>query len=69
MLTDELPGLLVLAPDELLEGGRLDAPLPAAADLDRREVSAADERVRLRFCRDRWNEHPDCMVEPPRTSF
>lgn len=28
-----------------------------------------DERVRLRFCRDRWNEHPDCMVEPPRTSF
>jgi len=28
-----------------------------------------EERVRLRFCRDRWNEHPDCMVEPPRTSF
>lgn len=21
-----------------------------------------DERVRLRYCRDRWNEHPDCMV-------
>lgn len=22
-----------------------------------------DERVRLRFCRDRWNEHPDCTVQ------
>jgi len=22
-----------------------------------------NERVRLRFCRDRWNEHPDCRVE------
>ncbi len=22
-----------------------------------------NERVRLRFCRDRWNEHPDCKVE------
>jgi len=27
-----------------------------------------DERVRLRFCRDRWNEHPDCNVETPRNS-
>ncbi len=25
------------------------------------------ERVRLRFCRDRWNVHPDCQVEPERT--
>jgi hypothetical protein len=25
-----------------------------------------NERVRLRFCRDRWNAHPDCMVEAPR---
>lgn len=23
-----------------------------------------DERVRLRYCRDLWNEHPDCMVTP-----
>jgi hypothetical protein len=22
-----------------------------------------EERVRLRFCRDRWDEHPDCMVD------
>ena len=27
-----------------------------------------DERVRLRFCRDRWNEHPDCNVETPRNN-
>ncbi|GAA4416738.1 hypothetical protein [Quisquiliibacterium transsilvanicum] len=25
-----------------------------------------NERVRLRFCRERWNAHPDCMVESPR---
>jgi hypothetical protein len=25
-----------------------------------------NERVRLRFCRDRWNAHPDCIVEAPR---
>lgn len=24
------------------------------------------ERVRLRFCRDRWNAHPDCIVESAR---
>ncbi|KAA0222228.1 hypothetical protein EDM76_13600 [bacterium] len=23
-----------------------------------------NERVRLRFCRNRWNAHPDCEVGP-----
>ena len=24
-----------------------------------------NERVRLRYCRDRWNEHPDCAASAP----
>lgn len=29
-----------------------------------------DERIRLRYCRDRWNQHPDCTVSaPPITGF
>ena len=26
------------------------------------------ERVRLRYCRDRWNEHPDCETSAPKNT-
>src|SRR5436190_18159853 len=45
MVGDELAGLLVGPGDVGLELLPLDPPLAATADLDRRQLSAADERV------------------------
>ncbi len=47
------PGADRLADRQLAECG-------ASGSLGR---SICNERVRLRFCRDRWNKHPDCRFE------
>ncbi len=48
VLVDERLGLGVHLLDELLEPGRLDPPLAASADLDRRQLPASHQRVDLR---------------------
>jgi hypothetical protein len=48
------------------EGGRLagaQAEQCAEGNLFSRLI--CDERVRLRFCRNRWNDHPDCVIAEP----
>lgn len=52
------------------------SPRSAAARLADAQAACSDEalvsrlicneRVRLRFCRERWNAHPDCLVETPK---
>ena len=63
---------VAVAPGNAAAAGTAQKPVPARLQVAQQEQCASaelfsrlicDERVRLRFCRDRWNEHPDCIVQ------
>lgn len=66
----QTPGAAALAAAPVARSGERLAAIQQSLCGDQTLLAriVCNERVRLRYCRDRWNEHPDCeAISPPNT--